>query len=72
MATYPGGRRVAAVRAAPVHSLPARAILVAAAKISADRVVAGHHGQCTAADQGLGSMTPKVIYAALSDVLVVR
>ncbi|WP_354595875.1 hypothetical protein [Hydrogenophaga sp. 2FB] len=46
--------------------------MVAAAKISADSVVAGHHGLCTATDQDLGSMTPKVIDAALSDVLVVR
>lgn len=51
--------------------VPARAILVGAANLSADCVVVGHHGQGTATDSHLGSMAQHVIYSALSDVLVV-
>ena len=51
--------------------VPARAILVAAANLGADCVVVGHHGLGTATDSDLGSMAQHVIYAALSDVLVV-
>jgi len=51
--------------------VPARAILVAAANLGADCVVVGHHGLGTATDGDLGSMAQHVIYAALSDVLVV-
>jgi len=51
--------------------VPARAILVGAANLAADCVVVGHHGQGTATDSYLGSMAQHVIYAALSDVLVV-
>ena len=51
--------------------VPARAILVGAANLAADCVVVGHHGQGTATESYLGSMAQHVIYAALSDVLVV-
>ena len=51
--------------------VPARAILVGAANLGADCVVVGHHGKGTATDSHLGSMAQHVIYAALSDVLVV-
>ncbi len=51
--------------------VPARAILVGAANLGADCVVVGHHGQGTATESHLGSMAQHVIYAALSDVLVV-
>lgn len=51
--------------------VPARAILVGAADLGADCVVVGHHGRGTATDSSLGSMAQHVIYAALSDVLVV-
>ncbi len=51
--------------------VPARAILVGAANLAADCVVVGHHGMGTATESYLGSMAQHVIYAALSDVLVV-
>jgi len=68
-------RLSAAARHPPVavvaDDVPARAILVGAANLGADCVVVGHHGQGTATDSYLGSMAQHVIYAALSDVLVV-
>jgi nucleotide-binding universal stress UspA family protein len=51
--------------------VPARAILVGAANLGANCVVVGHHGQGTPTDSFLGSMAQHVIYAALTDVLVV-
>lgn len=57
--------------AVTADDVPARAILVAAANLGADCVVVGHHGKGTATDSHLGSMAQHVIYAALSDVLVV-
>lgn len=59
------------VAAVVADDVPARAILVGAANLRADCVVVGHHGQGTATDSFLGSMAQHVIYAALSDVLVV-
>lgn len=59
------------VVAVVADDVPARAILVGAANLRADCVVVGHHGQGTATDSFLGSMAQHVIYAALSDVLVV-
>lgn len=59
------------VVAVVADDVPARAILVGAANLGADCVVVGHHGLGTATDSYLGSMAQHVIYAALSDVLVV-
>lgn len=59
------------VVAVVADDVPARAILVGAANLGADCVVVGHHGQGKATDSHLGSMAQHVIYAALSDVLVV-
>ncbi len=69
-------RRLSAVTTHPLAAVvaddvPARAILVGAADLAADCVVVGHHGQGAATDSHLGSMAQHVIYAALSDVLVV-
>lgn len=57
--------------ASVADDVPARAILVGAVNLGADCVVVGHHGQGKATDADLGSMAQHVIYAALSDVLVV-
>jgi len=59
------------VVAVVANDVPARAILVGAANLGADCVVVGHHGLGAATDSYLGSMAQHVIYAALSDVLVV-
>lgn len=53
------------------NDVPARAILVGADSLRADCVVVGHHGQGAATDSFLGSMAQHVIYAAMSDPLVV-
>ena len=53
------------------NDVPARAILVGADSLRADCVVVGHHGQGAATDSFLGSIAQHVIYAAMSDVLVV-
>lgn len=50
---------------------PERAILVAAAELSADCVVVGHHGDGLATNTALGSMAEHVVHSAISDVLVV-
>ena len=62
------GRPLIAVVAANV---PARAILVGAANLSADCMDVGHHGRGTATDSHLGSLVHACDCAALSDVLVV-
>ena len=59
------------VRAVVADDVPARAILVAAANLSADCVVVGHHGDGPPTDSDVGSMAQHVIHSALSDVLVV-
>jgi nucleotide-binding universal stress UspA family protein len=64
-------RTVHRVRAVVADDVPARAILVAAANLSADCVVVGHHGDGPPTDSDVGSMAQHVIHSALSDVLVV-
>lgn len=68
--------RLSASTAHPVSTIvaedaPERAILVAAAELSADCVVVGHHGDGLATNSALGSMAEHVVHSAISDVLVV-
>lgn len=60
-----------AIETEVVDDIPSRAIAARAAKLPADCVVVGHHGQGSMADAFLGNMAQHLIHHTARDLLVV-